>query len=56
LQLLAFWEQVADRLRSTPGVETVALAGWPLSGMIWNSTWINGAPAEELTYFVPALR
>jgi hypothetical protein len=26
----AFWDQVAEHLRAVPGVETVALAGWPL--------------------------
>ena len=25
-----FWDQVAEHLRTVPGVETVALAGWPL--------------------------
>ena len=55
-QLPAFWDQMREHLRSTPGVEAVALAEWPLlSGMLSNSyIWINGAPAdEELTYFVP---
>ena len=25
-----FWDQVAEHLRTVPGVETVALTGWPL--------------------------
>ena len=33
------WAQVADRLRGTPGVESVAFAGWPLmSGNGWSMT------------------
>ena len=41
-----FWEQAADRLRAAPGVETVALADWPLlTGMSWNGfVSVNGAP------------
>ena len=41
-----FWEQGADRLRETPGVESVALAAWPLlSGNSWNGfVSVNGAP------------
>jgi predicted permease len=50
-----FWDQVADHLRTVPGVETVALAGWPLlqiSG--WNGfVSINGAPpGPTLAYFL----
>lgn len=54
-QLPVIWEQVADHLRSVPGVETVALAGWPLlSGHSWNSTVsIHGAPpSREFVYFL----
>jgi predicted permease len=50
-----FWEQVADRLRTAPGVEAVALAGWPLlGGGSWNGfVSINGAPpGPELAYFL----
>ena len=40
------WEQVADHLRTVPGVESVAIAGWPLlSGQDWNRfISVNGAP------------
>ena len=50
-----FWEQAADHLRSVPGVERVALAGWSLlSGYASNnSVSINGGPiSEDLTYFM----
>ena len=45
-----FWDQVAEHLRAVPGVETVALAGWPLlSGKSWNGfISINGAPPSEV--------
>jgi predicted permease len=41
-----FWEQTADRLRGVPGVESVALAAWPLlSNNSWNGfVSVNGAP------------
>jgi predicted permease len=41
-----FWEQAADRLRDVPGVESVALAAWPLlSNNSWNGfVSVNGAP------------
>jgi putative ABC transport system permease protein len=50
----AFWDQVAEHLRETPGVESVALAGWPLlSGNGWNGfIWVNGTPTEVLAYFL----
>src|SRR5262249_11729022 len=40
------WDQAADQLRATPGVESVAIAGWPLLyGRSWNGfVSINGAP------------
>jgi predicted permease len=45
-ELPVFWQQVADHLRSVPGIEDVALASWPLlSGTSWNSfISINGGP------------
>ncbi|MGO9255954.1 MAG: ADOP family duplicated permease [Bryobacteraceae bacterium] len=45
-ELAIFWDQVADYLRTTPGVETVALAAWPLlAGHSWNGfVSVNGAP------------
>ena len=50
-----FWDQVADRLRAVPGVETVALAGMALlGGNSWNGfVSINGAPpGPVLAYFL----
>ncbi len=50
-----YWEQLAEHLRSLPGVEKVALAGWPLlSGNGWNGiVSINGAPPlPVLDYFL----
>jgi putative ABC transport system permease protein len=50
-----YWDQVARHLRTVPGVETVALAGWPLlSGNAENnSVSINsGPPSDDLTYFL----
>jgi len=55
----ALWDQVADHLRATPGVEKVALCGWPLlSGGGWNSfISINGAPpGPDLVYFLAISR
>ncbi len=49
------WDQVADHLRSLPGVETVAMAGFPLlSGSSSNGfIAINGGPAEQdLVHFL----
>jgi len=49
------WQQVADRLRSLPGVIDVAIAGMPLMGdNSWNSfISINGAPpGSVLAYFL----
>jgi putative ABC transport system permease protein len=53
-QLPAVWDQTAEHLRAVPGVETVALAGWPLlSGNGWNGfIWVDGAPTEVLAYFL----
>jgi predicted permease len=51
----ASWDQVAQHLRTVPGVETVALAGWPLLGgnAQNNSVSINGGPpSDDLTYFL----
>ncbi len=50
------WDQVAERLRKTPGVETVAYADWPLLdgyGYKTNAISINGAPPSEVgTWFM----
>ena len=46
---------MVERLRSLPGVETVALAGWPLlSDVGWNGVIsVGGAhPAADLAYFL----
>ncbi len=54
-QAPVFWDQVAEHLRTVPGVERVALASRPLlSGYSWNdSISINGGPpSEDLTYFL----
>ena len=53
-QTAAAWDQLAEHLRSVPGVEKVALAGWPLlGGNGWNGfIWVNGAPTEVLGYFL----
>jgi predicted permease len=44
------WEQVAEHLRSAPGVESVGIVGWPLmSGESWvNFVSIHGGPANEV--------
>ena len=50
-----FWDQVAEHLRTVPGVEAVALAGWPLlDGNGWNGfISVNGAPpGPDLAYFL----
>ena len=50
------WDQVADHLRTVPGVEAVAIAGWPLlGGGGWNGfISVNGAPpGPALAYFLP---
>jgi len=54
-QPTAYWDQVMEHLRSAPGVEAVALSGWPLlSGNGWNGfIVVNGAPpSETLSYFL----
>ncbi len=45
-----YWDQVAAHLRSVPGVEIVAMSGWPLmSGeSSINSISINGAPPTDV--------
>lgn len=51
-----FWNQVADHLRSTPGIESVALAGWPVlaGGAENNTVSIDGAPPSPvLAFFLP---
>ena len=51
----ALWSQVAEHLRQVPGVETVALASWPLlEGNSVNSyISVNGAPPiQREAYFL----
>jgi predicted permease len=49
-QPAVYWDQVASHLRSVPGVEMVAMSGWPLmSGeSSVNSVSINGAPPTDV--------
>lgn len=54
-QATEFWLQTADHLRDLSGVESVAIAGWPLlSGNGSNGfVSVNGAPPESmLAYFL----
>ena len=48
------WDEVSAQLRSVPGVENVAMAGWPLlDGNGWNGfIWVNGQPTDVLAYFL----
>ena len=49
-----YWEQVAQHLRTVPGVETVALAGWALlkGDAIIGSISVNGGPpSADMAYF-----
>jgi predicted permease len=50
----AVWDQVSEHLREVPGVESVALSGFPLmSGNGWNGfIWVNSDPTEVLSYFL----
>jgi predicted permease len=45
-QLPVVWNQTAEALRAAPGVDSVAIAGWPLLGRIRinSDISINGAP------------
>ena len=49
----AFWEQVGDHLRASPGIEAVAMSGWPLlDGNAWNSfISVSGAPPGPVLGF-----
>jgi predicted permease len=52
----ALWDQVAEHLRRVPGVETVALADWPLLdgySFKYDAISINGArPTEDGAWFL----
>ena len=52
-QATVFWEQVAAHLRDLPGIEAVAIAGWPLlTGTTSNNfISINGAPPTDVLAF-----
>ena len=55
-QPTVYWDQAAERLRSLAGVESVALAGWPLLGGNGSNGFVavGGAPVHELlAYFLP---
>ena len=54
-QPAVFWQQVTEHLRTVPGVEKVALAGWPLlSGIMRNNhVSVHGAtPGDVLAFFL----
>ena len=48
------WDEASARLRNVPGVESVAMSGWPLlDGNGWNGfIWVNGQSTEVLAYFL----
>jgi predicted permease len=48
-QLAVVWNQTAEALRAVPGVESVAISGWPLLGRIAinSDISINGAPTSS---------
>ena len=51
------WEQMIDRLRSVPGVESAAMMGWPLMGGISNTEAISvhdAPPGNVLAFTVAA--
>ena len=52
-QLPVVWNQTAEALRAVPGVESVAIAGWPLLGRIQinSDIAINGAPPSPTPAF-----
>jgi putative ABC transport system permease protein len=49
----AAWQQLADRQREVPGVERVALAGWPLMSGTQHNNFISvhGAPPNDVLAF-----
>lgn len=54
-QLPVYWNQVAEGLRTTPGVEAVAVAGWPLlsgNGMSGYISINGAAVGANLAYFL----
>lgn len=57
-QLPMHWQEVVRHLRSTPGVESVSLAGWPLLTGEQRNNFIpvhGQQPGKDLAYFLPVL-
>jgi predicted permease len=56
-QLPAYWEQVAEHLRSVPGVSAVGISAWPLmSGEMRNNhVSVNGEPQSDVLAFFLAV-
>jgi putative ABC transport system permease protein len=56
-QPVEFWEQVAEHVRSVPGVETVAMADSPLlGGNSWNNfISVNGGPSNGVLSYMRAV-
>src|ERR1700733_8917502 len=52
-QLPVIWNQTAEALRAAPGVDSVAISGWPLLGRIKinSDISINGAPPSPTPAF-----
>ena len=52
-QLPVVWNQTAEALRAAPGVDSVAIAGWPILGRIRinSDISINGAPPSATPAF-----
>ncbi|MBS1801881.1 MAG: ABC transporter permease [Acidobacteria bacterium] len=52
-QLPIVWSQTAEALRAAPGVESVAMSGWPILGRIRinSDISINGAPPSPTAAF-----
>ncbi|MEX2263775.1 MAG: ABC transporter permease [Bryobacteraceae bacterium] len=51
----AMWDQLVEHLRALPGIDTVALADWPLlSGTraIWSISIDGGPPSADRAYFL----
>ncbi|UWZ83515.1 ADOP family duplicated permease [Occallatibacter riparius] len=54
-QLPVVWDQTAEALRAAPGVDSVAIAGWPLLGRIKINTDVsinNGPPSPTPVFFL----
>jgi predicted permease len=51
---LEAWTEVADVLRTKPGVEKVAESGWPLMAGSWNDSVAidGGPPSVDMVYFL----